>query len=72
MIQASKPYFWKHWKNEYLLELREAHCHNKGTDAAPVEVGDIVVVQSDSQPKGLWKLVRVEHMIIGRDRGAAV
>ena len=67
--------FWKHWRNEYLLELREAHRHNKGTDATPVEIGDIVVVHSDKQPRGFWKLGRVERTITGRDgktRGAAV
>ena len=67
--------FWKHWRNEYLLELREAHRHNKGTNAASVEIGDIVVVHSDKQPRGFWKLGRVEHTITGRDgktRGAAV
>ena len=58
-----------------MLELREAHRHNKGTDAAPVEVGDVVVVQNDGQPRGFWKLARVEDIIMGKDgkiRGAAV
>ena len=57
-----------------MLELREAH-HHKGTNAAPVEIGDIVVVHSDNQPRGFWKLARVERTITGRDgkiRGAAV
>ena len=67
--------FRKRWRNEYLLELREAHRHNKGTNAAPVEIGDIVVVHSDKQPRGFRKLGRVERTITGRDgktRGAAV
>lgn len=67
--------FWKRWKDEYLLELIEAHRHNKGTDAAPVQVGDVVVVHCDNQPRGFWKLARVEQTITGRDgrtRGAAV
>ena len=38
-----------------MLELREAHRH-KGTDAAPVEIGDIVVVHSDKQARGFGKL----------------
>jgi hypothetical protein len=57
------------------LELREAHRHHKGIDADPVEVGDVVVVHSDNQPRGFWKLARVERTITGRDgkiRGAAV
>ena len=67
--------FWKRWRNEYLLELREVYRHHKGIDAAPVEVGDIVVVHSDNQPRGFWKLARVERTITGRDgeiRGVAV
>ena len=67
--------FWKRWKNEYLLELREAHRHNKGTDAAPVQVGDVVVIHNENQPRGFWKLARVERTIVGRDgkiRGAEV
>ena len=52
-----------------------ASCHNKGTNAAPVEIGDIVVVHSDKQPRGFWKVGRVKRTITGRDgktRGAAV
>ena len=67
--------FWKRWKYEDLLELREAHRHHKGTDAAPVEVGDVVVVHNDNQPRGFWKLARVKRTITGRDgktRAAAV
>ena len=67
--------FWKRWRNEYLLELREAHRHNKGTEVAPVEVGDVVVIHSENQPRGFWKLARVERTITGHDgkiRGAAV
>ena len=67
--------FRKRWRNEYLLELREAHHHNKGTNAAPVEIGDIVVVHSDKQTRGFRKLGRVERTITGRDgktREAAV
>ena len=54
---------WKRLRNEYLLELREAHRHNKGIDAIPVEVGD-VVVHSDNQPRGFWKLAQVERTTV--------
>ena len=53
-----------HWQNEYLLELREAHHHNKGTD---VEIGDVVVVHSENHPRGFWKLAQVEQTITGHD-----
>ena len=58
--------FWKRWQNEYLLELREAHRYTKGTDVAPVEVGDVVVVHSENQPRGFWKLAKIEHTIPSR------
>ena len=58
-----------------MLELREAHRHSQGTEPAPVTVGDIVIVHSDNQPRGFWKLARVEQTTEGRDgqiRGAIV
>ncbi len=68
--------FWRRWRNEYLLELRESHRHNRGSaDAARVSVGDIVVVHSEDQPRGFWNLGRVKEVVIGRDgeaRGAVV
>ena len=59
--------FWKRWKHEYLLELREAHRYHIVTDATPVKVGDVVVVHSDNQPRGFWKLARVVQTITGQD-----
>ena len=68
--------FWKRWKNEYLLELRSAHRHDRGKeDASPVSVGDLVVIHDDNQPRGFWKLGKVEQVMTGRDglaRGAVV
>ena len=58
-----------------MLELREAHRHNKGTNAAPVEIGDIVVVYTEKHPRAFGKLAQVERTITGQDgkiRGAAV
>ena len=37
--------FWKRWKNEYLLDIRSAHCHDRGNEeASPVSADDLVVV----------------------------
>ena len=54
--------FWVRWRNEYLLELREAHRHSGGSpNALSIAVGDVVVVvHSDDQPRGFWKLAKVE------------
>ena len=66
--------FWKRWKDEYLLELRNSHCcHGGKLDVVPPAVDDIVLVHDDDKPRGLWKLARVVKLITGKDnhtRGA--
>ena len=60
--------FWRRWRSEYLLELRESHRH-------PGQTGDIVIVHDEAHPRGLWKLGKDEKLITGADghtRGAAV
>ena len=68
--------FWQRWRTEYLLELREAHRYSRScTDNPRISVGDIVVVQTEGQPRGFWKLAKVERMITGQDgvtRGAVI
>jgi len=42
--------FWKRWKSEYLLKLRDCHHYNIGNPIArPVSIGDVVLVH-DQQP----------------------
>lgn len=67
--------FWRRWRAEYLLELREAHRHFQTPKGAanPITVGDIVIVHDENHPRGLWKLGKVEELIQGTDenvRGA--
>ena len=61
--------FWRRWRTEYLLRLREAHRHLQtpkgGTSTAAV--GDIVIVHDDKHPRGLWKLGRIEKLLPGAD-----
>ena len=69
--------FWRRWRNEYLLELRDSHRYTSGNSSADqsVSVGDIVVVHSDDKPRGFWKLARVKDLITGYDgqvRGAVL
>ena len=68
--------FWKRWRTEYLLGLREAHRHFQtprgGTKDAVV--GNIVIVHDEKNPHDLWKL-RIEKLLPGADgsvRGAFV
>ena len=69
-------HFWRCWRQEYLLELRECHQYSRGKDSTPtVEVGDIVLLYDDALPRNFWKLARVLNLIAGRDgktRGAVV
>jgi hypothetical protein len=68
--------FWERWKKEYLVELREAHKQcGKNSKAPQVSVGDVVIIHSDDQPRGMWNLGRVEELMIGNDgeaRGAVL
>ena len=63
-------HFWKRWKTEYLLELRECHRYsttgNKG-EGEPISVGDIVSVHEEKRPRGLWRLAKVETIFRGSD-----
>ena len=60
-------HFWKRWR--YLPELRESHRQllKKSKDELSVSVGDMVIVYEESLPRSLWKMGRVEALIIGRD-----
>jgi len=68
--------FWKRWRREYLIELREAHRFGKtGSKKAQISVNDLVVVHDENQPRGFWRLAKVENVIVGIDgevRGATV
>ena len=62
---------------EYLLGLREVHHHLQtpkgGTNDAVV--GDIVIVHDDKHTRGLWKLGRIEKLLLGAHsnvRGAII
>ena len=69
-------HFWRRWRDEYLIELRNSHRHSaKNAAPTPVAVGDIEVVHDEDLPRGLWKLARVEGLVTGTDglvRGATI
>ena len=49
--------FWKRWKREYLLELREHHRSQAGKGIAySVEKGKVVTVYDEGHQRGLWRL----------------
>ena len=61
--------FWKRWKKEYLLELREFHRTSRISKGAKdaVQEGQIVTVYDEGQPRGLWRMGRIEEVILGLD-----
>ena len=68
--------FWRRWKREYLLELRELHRvrEHRGTpyDLRP---GEVVTVYDEGHPRGMWRLGRIETLVPASDgkvRGVSV
>ena len=64
--------FWKRWRKEYLLELREAHRHFLSNGTPRIAVGDVVVVYAEGQPRSYWIIAK---LMLGGDgvvRAAAV
>ena len=63
--------FWKVWKDDYLLTLRERTQNKLKTPmirtSSPAKVGHIVVVK-DNLPRGCWKLGRIVELIKGSDQ----
>ena len=63
-LSVIMEHFWKRWKTEYLLQLREYHQHCNGDDSVhQPRVGDVVVVHDDNCPRGFWKLAKVESLL---------
>eukprot|EP00731_Ephydatia_muelleri_P005954 Em0003g202a len=76
-LQLILQHFWKRWKTEYLIDLRETHrfSTNKDKGYGKIALGDIVLVHDDNHPRTFWRLGRVEQLIQGSDghvRGAVV
>ena len=74
-LNSTLDQFWKRWRSEYLLELREHHRFNMSNTGSQVSVGDIVVVHNQEKRRGFWSLGKVEKLFPGRDgkiRAAAV
>ena len=68
-------HFWDRWRREYVTSLREFQKPKKQRHSAMVQVNDIVIVYDDKQPRHLWRIGRVDNVLIGRDgrvRGAEV
>ena len=64
--------FTQHWRNEYLLSLREknsAKCSNLQGNQH-VTVGDVVILKNDSTKCVFWKMGIVESLLVGQQGSA--
>ena len=69
--------FWRRWRKEYLVELREFHRHQRVSRGinSPVEKNEVVIVYDDQRPRSFWRIGKIESILIGVDgktRGARV
>jgi len=69
-LNKTLNYFWRRWKAEYLLQLRELHRYGSKADlrGSSLSEGYVVLMHSDSKLCGFWKLVRM-HQLIKGDNG---
>jgi len=59
-------HFWKRWRNECLIELRDAHRHHSQKDASKaISIGDVVAVHEENQPRGKWRVGKIVDFIAG-------
>jgi len=66
--------FWRIWKRDYLLQLRQTQNVNKTSGANP-KINDIVIIYEDKIPRQLWKIGRIKELLKSKDsqiRGAKV
>ena len=59
------------WRGEYLLSLREKsslyHRKEKNQTSSIPQVGQVVIIKDERIPRRMWKLGRIERLIISND-----
>ncbi|XP_071123445.1 uncharacterized protein [Mytilus edulis] len=62
--------FWKTWRDEYLLSLRERTANKLRSgriqSKTPAKVGDIVLIK-ENLPRGSWKIGRICQLVVSRN-----
>ena len=76
-LQLTLDRFWKRWRGEYLLSLRERYQYKnqRRADHRKISEGDIVIIHEDQTVGGFWRLGKIRELITGLDgqtRGAVV
>ena len=67
--------FWKRWKDEYLVELRQNHKMRVKPGPLKINKGDVVLIHDENKRRMEWKLGKIEELVIGGDnvvRGAVL
>ena len=70
-------HFWKRWRSEYLMGLRESHAHSQKprNGHRTLALVEVVLIYDSDQPRTQWRIGRVEGLLEGSDgavRGASL
>ncbi|GBO22189.1 hypothetical protein AVEN_54003-1 [Araneus ventricosus] len=58
---------WGKWKNNYLMQLRNAHNFVNSSPVRDLKKGEVVLLEGTTKSKFLWPLGVIEDVIVGRD-----
>ena len=66
-LQLTLDRFWKRWREEYLLSLRERYQYKnqRRADQRKISEGDIVIIHEDQTVRGFWRLGKIRELITG-------
>uniref|UniRef100_A0A915CVK8 DUF5641 domain-containing protein n=1 Tax=Ditylenchus dipsaci TaxID=166011 RepID=A0A915CVK8_9BILA len=60
--------FWHTFRETYLTELREIHRRVKrASNHASPAVGEVVLIEEEEAPRGMWRIGRITSLIQGSD-----
>ena len=74
-IEQVLNHFWGRWRREYLSNLRESQQQNSRQRSTKAKVGDIIIIYDEKEHRHLWRVGKIERLIISNDgqiRGAEV
>ena len=74
-IDTMLDHFWGRWRKEYVTSLRENQRYTSVKRSAKIQLNDVVIIYDEKQPRHLWRIGKVEKLIIGTDgkiRGAEI
>ena len=66
-VQTILEHFWRRWRNEYVLELREQHRANNHSINILCEKDDLVLIHENKVPRATFKVGIIENFKPSRD-----